>query len=75
MPMQAHKGDGGIAPTIRNLDAKRWLVRTKPRPLYLRQKKKPGTHCTEGWVGLEAGLEGYGKSHPHRVSIPGPSSP
>ena len=28
-----------------------------------------------GWVGLRAGLDGCGKTRPHRDSIPGPSSP
>ena len=37
--------------------------------------KRPGTHCTEGWVDPRAGLDGCGKSRPHRGSIPGPSSP
>jgi len=36
---------------------------------------KPGTHCIGGWVGPRAGLDGCGKSRPHRDSIPGPSSP
>jgi hypothetical protein len=27
-----------------------------------------------GWVGPKAGLDGCGKSRPHRDSIPGPSS-
>ena len=31
--------------------------------------------CTGGWVGPRAGLDRCGKSHPHRDSIPGPSSP
>ena len=44
-----------------------------PRPLYPREG--PGTHCIGGWVGLRAGLDGCGKSRPHRDSIPGPSSP
>lgn len=34
-------------------------------------EKRPGVHFTGGWVGLAAGLE---KFHPHRISIPGPSS-
>jgi len=38
-------------------------------------RERPGTHCTGGWVGLRAGLDWYGKSRPHRDSIPGPSSP
>ena len=32
--------------------------------------KKPGTHCTGGWVGLGAGLEACGKSTFHQVSNP-----
>ena len=50
-----------------------WLVSTTPRPLYPRER--PGTCCTGGWVGPRAGLDGCGKSRPHRDSIPGPSSP
>ena len=50
-----------------------WVVSTTPRPLYPRER--PGTHCTGGWVGPRAGLDGGGKSRPHRDSIPGPSSP
>jgi hypothetical protein len=37
-------------------------------------RKRPGTHFTGGWVGLRVCLDGWGKSRPHRVSIPGPSS-
>jgi hypothetical protein len=37
--------------------------------------KRPGTHCIGGWVGLRAGMDGCGKSRPHRDSIPGSSSP
>ena len=35
-------------------------VSTTPRPLYPRER--PGTHCTGGWVGPRAGLDGCGKS-------------
>jgi len=38
-------------------------------------RERPGTHCTGGWVGARAGLDGCGKSRPHRDSVPGPSSP
>ena len=50
----------------------RWVVNTTPRPLYPRES--PGTHCTEGWVGPRADLDGCGKSLLHRDSIPGPYS-
>ena len=36
---------------------------------------KPGTNCIRGWVGPRTGLDGWGKSCPHRDSIPRPSSP
>jgi hypothetical protein len=37
--------------------------------------KRPGTHCTWGWVGPRAGLDRCGKSCLHQDSIPRPSSP
>ena len=37
--------------------------------------KRPGTHCTVGWVGPTAGLDGSGKPRPHRDPFPGPFSP
>jgi hypothetical protein len=36
--------------------------------------KRPGTHCIGSWVCPRAGLDGCGKSRPHRDSILGPSS-
>jgi len=33
------------------------------------------THYIGSWVGFRAGLDGCGKSVPHRDSIPRPSSP
>jgi hypothetical protein len=44
-------------------------------PAALPPGKKAGIHCTGGWVGPSAGLDGCGKSRLHRDSIPGPSSP
>jgi hypothetical protein len=48
------------------------VVNSTPRPLYPREW--PGTHCTGGWVGPRAGLDGCWKSRPHRDSIPEPSN-
>jgi len=42
---------------------------SSPRPGLLYPRERPGIHCTVGWVGPRAGLEG-GKSRPHRDSIP-----
>ena len=50
-----------------------WVVSTTPRPLY--PLERPGSHCTGGWVGPRAGMDGCGKSQLHRDSIPIPSSP
>ena len=43
-------------------------------PAALHPGKRPDTHCTGSSVGPAAGLEGCGKSRPHRNSISGPSS-
>ena len=37
-----------------------WVVKATLRPLYPREI--PDTHCTGGWVGPRAGLDGCGKS-------------
>jgi len=37
--------------------------------------KRPGTHCTGGWVGPRDGLNGCGISRLHRDSVSGPPSP
>ena len=39
-----------------------WVVNATPWPLYPREIA--GTHCTGGWVGHGAGLDGCGKSRP-----------
>jgi hypothetical protein len=44
-------------------------------PAALPPGKRPGTHSTEGLVGLGDSLDGSGKCHPHVGSNPGPSSP
>ena len=50
-----------------------WVVKATTQPLYPREGR--GTHFIGGWVGPRNGLDGWGKSHPHRDSIPGPSGP
>jgi hypothetical protein len=39
-------------------------------PVALPQRKRSGTHCTEGWVDLGAGLDGWEKSRPLPVFDP-----
>jgi len=41
-------------------------------PAALYPQERPGTHCIGGWVGPRTGLDSFGKSRPHRDSIPGP---
>jgi len=47
------------------------VVNATPWPLYLRERT--GTHSIGGWLGPRVGLDGCGKSCPHRNSISGPS--
>jgi hypothetical protein len=42
-------------------------------PAALPPGKRPISHFTGGWVGSRAGLDGCGKSRPHRDLIPGPA--
>jgi hypothetical protein len=46
------------------------LLTSRPLP----SGKRPGTHFIGGWVGPRSGLHGWGKSRPHRDSIPAQSS-
>ena len=47
-----------------------WVVNAATQTLYPRER--PDTHCVGCWVGPRAGLNGCGKSRPHRDSIPEP---
>jgi hypothetical protein len=70
--MKAQRGSRGILYSSLNLCARwGWVVNATPRPRYPREW--PGTHCTGGWVGPRAGLDGCWISRLHRDSIPGPS--
>ena len=54
-------------------DRSGWVVSAMPQLLYPRERAS--TYCAGGWVGPGAGPDGYGKFRPHRVLIPGLSSP
>jgi hypothetical protein len=70
-PEQAQRVDTGIALSFLDLSARRgWMVSTTPWLFYSWERLSTG-----GWVGPRAGLDVCKKSHPHRDSIPGPSSP
>ena len=49
------------------------MVSNTPQP-YFTPGERPGTHCTGGWVGPRASLDGR-KISAHRDSISGPTSP
>ena len=45
-----------------------WVGGQRHAPAALPPGKRPGTHCIGGWVGLRAGMDGYGNARPHRDS-------
>jgi hypothetical protein len=49
--------------------------RQRHAPAAFYPQETSSIHRTGGWVGSRAGIESSGKSCPHRVSNPGPSSP
>jgi hypothetical protein len=73
-PGVAQKVGGGIALLFHDHGTRRGSGQ-QHAPAVLYPRKRPGTHCTGGWVGPRAGLDRYGKSRPNQDSIPGPSSP
>jgi hypothetical protein len=58
----------GIAVTLFR-EPRHYMVGGQHVPATFTPLEKLGTHCTEGWVGLGAGLDRCGKSRPHRDSI------
>jgi len=71
----AHRGSRDIALLFLDHGTREgWGVSfTHPAAHYPRER--PGTPCIGGWVDPMAGLDGCGKSRPHRDSIPGPYKP
>jgi hypothetical protein len=62
-PRRAHRVSVGIAQLFLNLGTRGgFVVSITPRPPLPR--KRPGTHCTGGWVGPGAGLGRCGESRP-----------
>ena len=74
---KVQRGSRGIAPLF--LLGGGWSTR---RPGRFTPRERPDTHCTGGWVGPRAGLDGCGKSRSpdlparseslYRMSYPGP---
>ena len=66
---KVHRGSTGIRTLSFNLGA-RWYDGSTPSPGHFTPETGASTHCTEGWLGPTASLEGRGKSRPDRASIP-----
>jgi len=45
----------------------RWGGWSTPHPDHFTPGKRHGTHCTEGWVGPRAGLDGWGNLAPTEI--------
>ena len=72
--MKAQGGGRGIVPPIHDLGARSGSVfNATPRPLYPRERDRVRIVQEAGWDS-GVGLDGYGKSRPHRGLNPGPSS-
>jgi hypothetical protein len=70
----AHRESRGIALLFHDHRHYKGVRGQRHAPAALYPRKRPGTHCTGGWVGPRPGLDRCGKARPHRNSIPGPSS-
>jgi hypothetical protein len=46
-----------------------WVGGQRHALVALPLEKRPGAHCKGGWVATRAGLDGCGRSRPHRDSI------
>ena len=69
MLVQMQIWGGGIAPThSQPVTWRGWVVCTMPFLFY--PQKRPGTHCTGGWVGLGACLDGTENLAPIRICSP-----
>jgi hypothetical protein len=65
---KARREGRGIVLPMHNLCTRKGLVvSATPQPLYP-TRRRPGTHCREGWVGLGTGMVGYGKSFSYWAS-------
>ena len=64
-----HKGNPEVwlQPICRSA-LRRWVVRKVLRPLY--PLKTADSHCADGWMSLETGLDGKGKLAPTGIRSP-----
>jgi len=57
-PGVAQRVDGGIALLFHHRGTRRGVSGQQHAPTALYPRERPGTHCTGGWVGPRAGLDG-----------------
>ena len=73
-PGVAQRVGRGIALLFHDRGTRRWWVVSSTPRLHFYPRERQGTHCTGGWVGPRAGLDGRKISSPSGFD-PGPSSP
>ena len=73
-PGVAQRVGRGIALLFHDRGTRRWVSGQQHAPAALYPLERLGTHCTKGWVGPRAGLDGGKNSSPPGFD-PGPSSP
>ena len=66
MPQRVGRGIGLL---FHDRGTRSWVSGQQHAPAALYPRERPGTHCTGGWVGPRAGLDGYGKFRLQRDSI------
>jgi hypothetical protein len=67
--MKGQKGSRGIALLFPQPRRQMGVGGKRHAPAALSPRSRPGTRRTGGWVGPRAGLDGCGKSRPHRDLI------
>ena len=74
LAMKVQTGSIGIALLFFNLGA-RWGWTVKVTQAALIPGKRPDVHCIRVWVNSRDNVDGWGKSRPHRNSIPDRPAP
>jgi hypothetical protein len=74
-PWKSRRGVNVQLYSFFNFSARWWVGAQLHAPSSVPLGRRPSTHCTEGWVGPIAGLDGCRKSRLHQDSITRLSSP
>ena len=68
--MKPQRGSIGIVQLFFQPRRQMVVIVQRHEPVALPSRKRPGTLCTEGWLGPRAGMGGCGKSRRNRETIP-----